>query len=232
MKLSSIYMKKASLAAAALLVAVVVASPASAVSFTLSDKDGSGSFGVITGTFTDATQTTAIMHVDMNPNFIVNTGQGHSPLTISLGTGFISAVSQTEAGLGVDAGPFTILPKIVPGTGTPQQYRNGDFGFFSDAVGGTCGAPGAGGCGSDLWFTISNFAGFLPATELFNGTTQIFAAVDIFNVSTSKTFAVGVSLPPTPTVFAVPGPLAGAGLPTLLALGGFMWARRRKAAAA
>jgi hypothetical protein len=30
----------------------------------------------------------------------------------------------------------------------------------------------------------------------------------------------------------VPGPIAGAGLPALVALGGFMWARRRKAAAA
>jgi hypothetical protein len=30
---------------------------------------------------------------------------------------------------------------------------------------------------------------------------------------------------------AVPGPIAGAGLPVLVALGGFVWARRRKAAA-
>jgi hypothetical protein len=30
---------------------------------------------------------------------------------------------------------------------------------------------------------------------------------------------------------AVPGPIAGAGLPVLMALGGFVWARRRKAAA-
>jgi LPXTG-motif cell wall-anchored protein len=29
----------------------------------------------------------------------------------------------------------------------------------------------------------------------------------------------------------VPGPIAGAGLPALMALGGFVWARRRKAAA-
>ena len=34
--------------------------------------------------------------------------------------------------------------------------------------------------------------------------------------------------PPPPTV--VPGPIARAGLPALLALGGFVWARRRKAA--
>jgi hypothetical protein len=31
--------------------------------------------------------------------------------------------------------------------------------------------------------------------------------------------------------FAVPGPIAGAGLPVLMALGGLVWARRRKAAA-
>jgi uncharacterized membrane protein YgcG len=34
-----------------------------------------------------------------------------------------------------------------------------------------------------------------------------------------------------PPLKAVPGPIAGAGLPVLLALGGFVWARRRKAAA-
>jgi hypothetical protein len=35
----------------------------------------------------------------------------------------------------------------------------------------------------------------------------------------------------TNPVLRVPGPVAGAGLPALLALGGFVWARRRKAAA-
>ena len=42
-------------------------------------------------------------------------------------------------------------------------------------------------------------------------------------------------LPPEPPfqppTIAVPGPIAGAGLPALLALGGFVWVRRRKAAA-
>jgi hypothetical protein len=35
-----------------------------------------------------------------------------------------------------------------------------------------------------------------------------------------------------PLGIAVPGPIAGAGLPALMALGGFVWARRRKAAVA
>jgi LPXTG-motif cell wall-anchored protein len=34
------------------------------------------------------------------------------------------------------------------------------------------------------------------------------------------------------SAMAVPGPIAGAGLPALLALGGFVWTRRRKATAA
>ena len=40
-------------------------------------------------------------------------------------------------------------------------------------------------------------------------------------------YTVGVS----GNTYAVPGPIAGAGLPALLALGGFVWSRRRKAAA-
>ena len=45
---------------------------------------------------------------------------------------------------------------------------------------------------------------------------------------TNPTFSFRVNvLAATP----VPGPVAGAGLPALMALGGFMWARRRQAAA-
>ena len=36
--------------------------------------------------------------------------------------------------------------------------------------------------------------------------------------------------PSQPPIIAVPGPIAGTGLPALLTLGGFVWARRRKAA--
>jgi LPXTG-motif cell wall-anchored protein len=35
----------------------------------------------------------------------------------------------------------------------------------------------------------------------------------------------------TASSVAVPGPIAGAGIPALMALGGFVWARRRKAVA-
>jgi hypothetical protein len=42
--------------------------------------------------------------------------------------------------------------------------------------------------------------------------------------ATTSTGGGGINIP-------VPGPIAGAGLPTLLAFGGLVWARRRKAAA-
>jgi hypothetical protein len=62
---------------------------------------------------------------------------------------------------------------------------------------------------SGFVLTVANFAGFQ-------------AAID------QKIRNIVVTPPGT----IVPGPIAGAGLPALLALGGFVWARRRKAVAA
>jgi hypothetical protein len=49
--------------------------------------------------------------------------------------------------------------------------------------------------------------------------------------SFSAFIITGVTAIPGVEPQPVPGPVAGAGLPALLALGGFVWARRRKAAA-
>ena len=86
---------------------------------------------------------------------------------------------------------------------------------------------------STLDFIITNFSGFLAATNTFGG-LPIFAAADIL-LSTGGTGAVGAPGVLTPTPFAVPGPLAGAGIPGLIAaclgmLGIRTWRRRRQLA--
>ena len=94
-------------------------------------------------------------------------------------------------------------------------------------------------CGSTISFNISNFQGFGAATDQFDPppaggpTFPIYAAVDIFRTAPcegSCTGAVGLTIPPTPTQFNVPGPAVGAGLPALVAACGFLlaFARRRR----
>ena len=70
---------------AAALAGAALATPASAVEFTLSDAFGTGNFGTATAFFKDPTT----VHVDitMAPNFVVDTGS-HWALSLSLlGTG-------------------------------------------------------------------------------------------------------------------------------------------------
>ena len=216
---------KATLAAVALLAGAVMAIPASAAEFTLSEKNGTGPFGEITGFFNNAAQTSYTLHVDMFDNNILNTG-GHWPLTLSLNTGMITATATTFAGLG-GATPFTVMPHH-----DPADYKNAPFQFFTDAVDGVCGNGASSSCGQDLWLIVS---GVIPGLPLFNAATapfngvNVYAAVDIFNSPDGPTFAVGLGAAPIITAFAVPGPLAGAGLPALVFVGtGLLgWRRRR-----
>jgi hypothetical protein len=69
--------------------------------------------------------------------------------------------------------------------------------------------------------TIKTF-NFLPTGSFFN------LMVNDIDITPGRTVAVTGNL--TSTV--VPGPIAGAGIPALMALGGLVWARRRKATAA
>src|SRR4051812_25205290 len=174
---------KATLAAVALLAGAVVAIPASAAEFTLSEKNGTGPFGEITGFFNNAAMTSYTLHVDMFDNNILNTG-GHWPLTLSLTTGTITATATTFAGLGL-ATPFTVTPHL-----NPASYENNPFKAFTDAVNGDCGnGNSTGGCGQDLWLTVTGVNPLLPlftaATEQFKDKDgvfhDVFAAVDIYD---------------------------------------------------
>jgi hypothetical protein len=216
---------------AALLAGPALATPASAVQFTLSDAFGTGDFGSATAFFKDATT----VHVDitMAPNFVVDTGS-HWALSLSLlGTGRIVESSFNLVN-GVDV--FTAQPHLAV-----ANYSNSPFGKFTDAVAGACGSGGSSLlCGSSISFDISNFQGFGAATTLFDpapsggSTFPIYAALDVFMPTPCTgacTGVVGVTNDLNPTPFsAVPGPIAGAGIPGLIAgcLGLFGLARRRR----
>jgi hypothetical protein len=225
-------MRKLSLAATALLAlgGAIFANPANAALFTLSNGNGSaGPFGEVTGFFTSATS--YVLHFDMNPNYIIDTGS-HYPLTISLNTGTLAQAATTFAGLGLPGSPYTILAHH-----SPADYSNSPFGDFTDAVSGACGAGGSGGgaiCGSDLWISVTGVNTalnlFNPATNLFpqNTGVQVYAAVDIYEISSGETFAAGLGSAPTITPFAaVPEPSTWA----MMILGfigvGFMAYRRK-----
>ena len=198
---------------------------ANALAFTQSNAFGTGNFGSITANCIDLACTIVDVHVDVGANTFVDTG-AHRTLTLSLaGSGQISQLSLDTLNT---PGLFDALAHT-----NPAAYANPPFGNFTDAIICTQTQGGSVGCGSTLDFTITNFSGFLAATDPFGG-LQIFAAADIL-LATGGTGVVGAPGVLTPTPFAVPGPSAGAGIPGLIAacLGMFglrTWRRRRQLA--
>ena len=208
---------KALLTAAVLLAGTGLITPASALVFTQSTAFGTGVFGEITAAYTDATQTTVRVNVDMAPDVLLDTGS-HWPLTLSLaGTGRIDQSSLSSL--------FTAQSHHAP-----ANYSNSPFGSFTDAIAGDCGPGGSSGCGSSFSFLIDNFQGFLPATNTFGG-LQIFAAADIFLAGCTGqgcTGVVGAAGTLTPTLFgAVPEPSTWAMMLLGFAGVGFMGYRRK-----
>jgi hypothetical protein len=209
---------KKTILAAVLLAGAAITSPASAdlFNFTVSDGHGTGPFGTVTTT--DLGGGTVKVEIDMTPNYIIEGGgDAHHALTFS--TSLEGQITLLTSG-------FTVLDYT-----SPASYTNDPFKFFTWAIDGVgCEPAGEGGCGYTLDFTISNFGSFIPATQPFGG-QSIFAAIDIFQLSTEQTFVVGLGVNPTPGQFsAVPGPIVGAGLPGLVAACMAMYglARRRR----
>lgn len=199
---------------------------AQAVTFTVSDAFGPGVFGTATGTFL-ADGTTAEITFDMSPNYIIDTG-AHYAATFSLAGGAFVVNNLDTLNT---AGLFSTNPHT-----SPAAYPNAPFGLFTDAISGNCGPGGSVGCGSTLVFDIANFAGFLAATNLYNG-ALIFAAVDILNLAcvaaggTACTGVVGLTAQLVPTPFDVPPevPIPGAVWLFASGLAGLgVLARRRK----
>jgi hypothetical protein len=79
---------------------------------------------------------------------------------------------------------------------------------------------------SKWYFNINNNTNGVNLYALY-GLNSVFGNENTpgFNRSYGVTFSIN-------KIMAVPGPVAGTGVPALLAFGGVVWARRRKAAAA
>ncbi len=120
-------------------------------------------------------------------------------------------------------------------TGAPFTYTGNSFDLLVSftaptavntrivaALTGTVTAADHGGVLIDFDNTKRTF-GFLPAGSSFD-----FSVNDVSITAGAPPVSVTGQI----TSRQVPGPIAGAGLPALMALGGLVWARRRKATAA
>jgi len=196
-------------------VALLAAAPAKAdvFNFTISDGHGTGPFGEVTTT--DLGGGDVHVAIDMSPNWVIeNGGDAHHALTFS--TTLAGSITNLSAGFQALAYDPT------------ASYDNKPFTGFTDAIiGVNCASNGNGGCGSTISFDLNDF-GLFTTADAFN-MNAIFAAVDIFDKATGKTFVVGLTDNPTPGLQIVPTPIAGSGPLFVSGLAG-LWAlmRRRK----
>ncbi len=115
----------------------------------------------------------------------------------------------------VDLMPNIVGPGLITATVEGQSNANSSFQVFANGMGNPLATILLGGRG--------------PETFSFNFTGNVLDFLVFRTVLTGNgNFNADLT---SLTITNVPGPIAGAGLPALLALGGFVWARRRKAAA-
>jgi len=185
---------------------------------TLSDAFGTGTFGTVT--VTDFGLAVADISVNVAPAYLTDTGNGHFIFTFSLaGGGTVDTLTISNTN-------FTY--------GGPGNYKNSPFQFFTSEISSSC--NGGGACtstnGQVFNFHVTNFAGLITATDLYNGYSVLFA-VDTyrpdcgFTECTGAVGAIGATLSPPSFVTPLPSalPLFATGLG---ALGLFGWRRKRK----
>jgi len=146
-----------------------------------------------------------------------------------------SSVDSRVSALGFEVNPSN-LNVSLSSAATSGVFDDVNMGNFPNQVnfvnaciinnnGNSCSGGGSGGV--DDGATGGGLFSFV-----FN--TANLASIDLLNFAVRYQSIVGVTAGTSGTgtgMVVVPGPIAGAGLPALMALGGFVWARRRKAAA-
>jgi len=195
-----------------------------------------GGFATLTATKTG--DSIAISITPNNLNQIISTG-----FPLSLGFSLVGdptiTYSNLTAGFSVVNGFGTDNLQqnagFVDKNGDFQLYHMDGFGDFEYGIEWT-GDKGGGGhpfTGTTLSFTITapglDFTSFQQSV---GGDDAAYFALDIISgTNNGKTGLVDASEQPRVTVVSVPGPIAGAGLPGLMALFGFLgWRRMRRRA--